>query len=84
MSKSETLKEIKMSDTLNDTFASFFGSTEETDGTGAVVRVIDNELTEVVVDNEEREAFLQDLQDEADAQVAEFWHGVELVEQVNS
>lgn len=52
---------------LDATFASFFGETEDTAGTGAVTRVVKNELTEVVVNAIERAEFLAQCRAEADA-----------------
>ena len=56
-----------MSDALEDTFSLFFGPDEETHGTGTVTRVIKGELTEVVVDSEERKAWLAAERVKADA-----------------
>ena len=61
-----TEKEQEMSDTLNDTFSTFFGPTEETAGTGQVTRVIKGELTSVVVDDAERNEFLARQRVQAD------------------
>lgn len=43
-------------DTLDATFSTFFGPSEETHGTGVVTRVIKGELARVVVDEAENEA----------------------------
>ncbi len=48
---------VESIDTLDSTFALFAGPTEDTAGTGAVVREVAGELTEVVVNEEEHEAF---------------------------
>lgn len=56
-----------MGDTLDSTFALFFKETEETHGTGTVSRVIKGELTEVVVDEAEREVWLAEERARADA-----------------
>ena len=58
-------------DTLDSTFALFFGATEETNGTGEVVREIKGESTLVVVDQAEHEKFLAQAQAESKARVAE-------------
>lgn len=60
-----------MGDTLDSTFALFFGETEETHGTGTVTRVIKGELTEVIVDPEERKAWLAEERAKADAHNAQ-------------
>jgi hypothetical protein len=51
------LAEVKPIDTLDATFALFAGPTEDTAGTGAVVREVKGELAEVIVDEAEHEAF---------------------------
>ena len=61
MSENEKTQE---QDTLGDTFSLFFGPSEETHGTGTVTRVIKGELTEVVVDEAEHEAFQAQAQKE--------------------
>ena len=71
-------------DTLQDTFDLFFNETEETAGTGTVVRTIGGVLTSVVVDEAERAAFLTEKRAEADAHNAKIDAIHELVERLNS
>lgn len=66
--------------TLDD----FFGPTEDDGGTGVVTRLVNGELTNIVVDKEAHEKFLAEQQRAEEEAEAEFWRTVELVEQVNS
>ena len=70
-------------DTLQETFDLFFGPTEDTCGTGAVIRVINGELTTVVVDETEHAAFLEKIAEEADAFAAEQQRQIDITYQVN-
>ena len=54
-------------DSLDSTFDLYFGPDENTCGTGTVTRVIKGELTEVIVDPEERKAWLAEERATADA-----------------
>ena len=59
-------------DTLNDTFAKFFGPTEETHGTGTVTRADEHGiLHQVVVDKAESAAFLAEQDAKASARAAD-------------
>lgn len=70
-------------DTLDSTFAKYFGPTEETSGTGTVIRVSDGILQQVIVDPAEHAAFQAANRAEAQARVAAFWQRVAITEQVN-
>jgi len=71
-------------DTLESTFALFFGPTEETAGTGTVTRVINGELTDVVVDANERAEFDAGQRAQADAENAEQEAVWELMDRLNN
>lgn len=65
-----TSKNYENQDTLNDTFAKFFGPSEETAGTGTVTRVVNGELTDVVVDEQEHAEFVANSWAEMEAETA--------------
>lgn len=64
MTKTQTAKV----DTLDSTFAKYFGPTEETNGTGIARRVSGGDVVDVIVDEAEHEAFLAKCDAEAKAQ----------------
>jgi len=79
-----TSKDPKAKDTLGSTFSLFFGPTEETAGTGTVTRVIKGELTDIVVDADEKAAHQAKQRAQADAHNADQEAIWELMDRLNN
>ena len=64
-------QQVETEDTFGSTFGLFFSETEETGGTGSVIRADDGILGDVVVDEVEAARFAAQRRAEADAHNAE-------------